>query len=270
MYLPHAMTLTSALTIAGSDPSGGAGIQADLKTFHQHGLYGTSALTLVTVQNTQCVSRVMTLAPELVVEQIRAIVSDIPPGAAKTGALGSAPMVRAVAKELAKTDFPLVVDPVMLSKHGDRLIDDEAVDALVGELFPRAAIITPNAHEATVLSGRLVDSLEHAEDAARRIGRRGLKAVLIKGARFGGDGATDILWHDGKLSRISSPYVDTLHTHGTGCTLSAAITAWLARGVPLVESVERAKRWLSEALQHSPGVGGGIGPVNHLVPVVQD
>lgn len=261
------MALTSVLTIAGSDPSGGAGVQADLKTFHQHGLYGTSAITLITVQNTKCVSRVTTLAPELVSEQIDAILTDIPPAAAKTGALASASMVKAVAKALEGTTFPLVVDPVMLSKHGDRLIDDDAVDALVTELFPKATLITPNTHEATVLSGRLVDSLDDAEDAARRIGRRGFRAVLIKGARFGGEGATDVLWHEGKVRRITAPYVDTLHTHGTGCTLSAAITAWLAQGVSLVESVERAKTWLSSALARPPGVGEGIGPVNHLVRV---
>lgn len=259
--------MKTALTIAGSDPSGGAGIQADLKTFHAHGLFGTSVVTLVTAQNTRSVSRVSLLSPDLVIEQLRAVLDDVPPAAAKTGALGNVALVEAVAGQLEGVSFPLVVDPVMISKHGDRLIDDAAQTALVKRLIPMAALVTPNAHEASVLADMPVENLEQAEEAARRIGRLGPGAVLVKGARFGGGEATDILWHAGTILRISSPFIDTPHTHGTGCTLSAAITAWLAQGAPLVDAVQRAKNWLSEALRTAPRMGSGIGPVNHLAPV---
>lgn len=255
-----------ALTIAGSDPSGGAGIQADLKTFHAHGLFGTSVVTLVTAQNTRSVSFVSALSPELVERQLRAVLEDVPPAAAKTGALGDVAIVEAVARALEGTRFPLVVDPVMISKHGDRLIDDAAQMALVKKLIPMAALVTPNTHEAEVLAGIPVRSFAQAEEAARRIGLLGPKAVLVKAARFGGAEATDVLWLDGEVQRMSSPFIDTPHTHGTGCTLSAAITAWLARGTPLVESVQQAKSWLSEALRTAPRIGGGIGPVNHFAP----
>lgn len=257
-----------ALTIAGSDPSGGAGIQADLKTFHAHGVYGTSVVTLLTAQNTRNVSRVHALPADLVAEQLQAVLEDVPPSAAKTGALGNVVLVEAVARRVKGASFPLVVDPVMISKHGHRLIDDAAQTALVNRLIPQAALVTPNAHEAGVLAGMSVDSLEQAEVAAQRIALLGPKAVLVKGARLGGSDATDVLWHDGKTRRISAPFIDTPHTHGTGCTLSAAITAWLAQGVSLVESVQRAKTWLSEALRTAPRIGTGIGPVGHLTPVV--
>lgn len=259
--------MKTALTIAGSDPSGGAGIQADLKTFHAHRVYGTSVVTLVTAQNTRGVSRVNVLSEDLVVEQLRAVLLDVPPAAVKTGALGNVVIVEAVARHLEGASFPLVVDPVMISKHGDRLIDDAAQTALVKRLIPMATLVTPNAHEASVLAGMLVENLDQAEEAVCRIARLGPKAVLVKGARFGGVEATDVLWLDGKVQRMSSPFVDTPHTHGTGCTLSAAITAWLAQGVPLVESVQRAKDWLSEALLTAPSIGSGIGPVNHFAPV---
>lgn len=259
--------MNTALTIAGSDPSGGAGIQADLKTFHQHGAYGMAVLTLLTAQNTRGVSRVNVLSPDLVLEQLDAVLDDVPPAAAKTGALGSASVVTAVAKRLTGASFPLVVDPVMISKHGDALIDDAARTALIEQLVPIAFLVTPNAHEASALAGIPVASLDDAEEAARRIGALGPKSVLVKGARFAGAQATDILWHEGRLERISSPLIDTPHTHGTGCTLSAAITALLAKGTPLVESVQHAKRWLSEALRTAPRLGGGIGPVNHFAEV---
>src|SRR5690606_3000952 len=173
-----------ALTIAGSDPSGGAGIQADLKTFHQHGVYGTAVITLLTVQNTRGVTAVETMRPELVRDQVRAVIDDVPPVAAKTGALGSAGVVRAAAELAAGFSFPLVVDPVMISKHGAPLLDDEAAEALTRELLPRAFLVTPNAPEAEVLSGIHVHDRESAADAARAIAERGPRAVLVKGGHL--------------------------------------------------------------------------------------
>lgn len=255
-----------ALTIAGSDPSGGAGVQADLKTFHQFGVYGEAAITLVTVQNTQRVARVVCLEPDLVAEQIRAVLEDIPPAAAKTGALGNAAVVRAVAQALRGTAFPLVVDPVMISKHGSRLISDDAEDALERELFPLAALITPNLPEAEVLAGLRIDSPAAMREAARSIAGYGGRAVLVKGGHAPGD-ATDVLYWRGDFYDYPGERIDTPHTHGTGCTYSAAITASLAAGLSIPEAVARAKRFISRAIATNPGLGRGAGPVNHHAPV---
>lgn len=249
-----------ALTIAGSDPGGGAGIQADLKTFHQLGVYGTSAITLVTVQNTVRVSRVETLDPALVVEQIRAVLEDLPPQAAKTGALGGAEIIEAV----ASIDFgcPLVVDPVMISKHGAPLIAAEARTVLRRLLVPRASLLTPNAEEAADLAGIEVRDIETMREAARRIVGLGAHAVLVKGGHISGD-ATDVLFDGSDFLELRAPRVETRHTHGTGCSCSAAITAWLARGCSLADSVRGAKSWISEAIRTNPGLGAGYGPLNH-------
>ncbi|HJK92712.1 MAG TPA: bifunctional hydroxymethylpyrimidine kinase/phosphomethylpyrimidine kinase [Polyangiaceae bacterium LLY-WYZ-15_(1-7)] len=257
-----------ALTIAGSDPSGGAGIQADLKTFHQHRVYGTSVLTLLTVQNTQRVSAVEVMAPELVRAQLEAVLEDVPPAAAKTGALGSAAVVEAVAEMAAGFAFPLVVDPVMISKHGAPLMD-EAARAAFPKLLARAALVTPNAHEAAALVGRPVETLAQAEDAAKALLDRGAKAALVKGGHVGEGGAeaVDVLATGAGVERFRAPRVDTKHTHGTGCTSSSAITARLARGEALEEAIRGAKAWLTEALRRAPGVGKGIGPVDHFAPV---
>ncbi len=256
-----------ALTIAGSDPSGGAGLQADLKTFHQHRVYGTSVLTLVTVQNTRGVERVEVLDPQLVVQQLAAVVQDIPPGAAKTGALGSAEVVEAIAASAAELDCPLVVDPVMISKHGAPLLDEPAREALRRALLPRATLVTPNADEAAWLSGRDVTSRRGVLDAAKAIADLGAWAVLIKGGHVPGPEAVDLLYANGHVHELSAPRIDTPHTHGTGCTYSAAITARLALGEPLMAAVSEAKGWLTEALLSPPQVGRGIGPVNHLTRV---
>ncbi len=254
--------LPIALTIAGSDPSGGAGIQADLKTFHRFGVYGEAVVTLVTVQNTVRVSRVEVLAPELVVEQIQAVLEDIPPHAAKTGALGSAAMVRAVALAAADFRFPLVVDPVMVSKHGRPLLPEDAVRTVRDELIPRAALVTPNLPEAEALTGIAIRGLEEMRRAAERILGMGPRAVLIKGGHLDGD-AVDGLW-DGRCWReFPAPRVDTPHTHGTGCTYSAAIAAMQARGCEMAAAVEAAKRFVQEAIRTNPGLGRGSGPVNH-------
>ncbi len=255
-----------ALTIAGSDPSGGAGIQADLKTFHQFGVYGEAVITLITVQNTARVSRVHVLQPELVREQIAAVLEDVPPAAAKTGALGSAAVVRAVAGAAADFDCPLVVDPVMISKHGQPLLPDDAVAVLRAELLPRAALLTPNVPEAEALTGLAIRSLDDARRAACRILQMGPRAVLIKGGHMEGD-ATDILWDGHTWREFPGERIATRHTHGTGCTYSAAITAGLARAVALADAVSRAKRFVHEAIRTAPGLGSGCGPVNHFSEV---
>jgi hydroxymethylpyrimidine/phosphomethylpyrimidine kinase len=255
-----------ALTIAGSDPSGGAGIQADLKTFHQFGAYGEAVITLITVQNSVRVSRVEVLPPWLVLEQIAAAIEDIPPAAAKTGALGSVEMVEAVAGAAAEFAFPLVVDPVMVSKHGLPLLPEAAVRAVREQLLPRAALVTPNVPEASALTGMAIRSLEDARRAASLIHGMGARAVLIKGGHMAGD-ATDLLFDGAEYREFPAPRIATRHTHGTGCTYSAAITAGLAGGAPLGEAVACAKRFIHEAIRGNPGLGRGCGPVNHHAEV---
>jgi hydroxymethylpyrimidine/phosphomethylpyrimidine kinase len=251
-----------ALTIAGSDPSGGAGLQADLKTFHQFGVYGEAVVTLITVQNTVRVSRVVVLPPALILEQIAAVLEDIPPAAAKTGALGSAEVVEAVARAAAAFRFPLVVDPVMVSKHGLPLLPEAAAHAVRQHLLPRAALVTPNLPEAEALTGIAIHGIEEMRAAAARIHEMGARAVLIKGGHLETD-ATDLLFDGANWREFPAPRIATRHTHGTGCTYSAAITAGLASGLPLGEAVARAKLFIQRAIQTNPGLGQGCGPVNH-------
>jgi len=251
-----------ALSIAGSDPSGGAGIQADLKTFHQFGVYGEAVIALLTVQNTCRVSRVEILDPCLVEEQLRAVLEDIPPDAVKTGALGNAAVVRRVAQLAPLFRCPLVVDPVMISKHGAPLIAEEARAALWTDLLPKAMLITPNLHEAAALAGLRVESLTEMREAARRLRDATGAAILVKGGHLEGD-AVDLLWDGESFREFRAERIDTPHTHGTGCTYSAAITALLALGAPLPEAVSRAKAYISEAIRTNPGLGSGCGPVNH-------
>ena len=256
-----------ALSIAGSDPSGGAGIQADLKTFHQFGIYGEAAITLITVQNSTRVSRIEVMPPDLVAQQIEAVLEDIPPAAAKTGALGSAAIVSAVAALAARFDFPLVVDPVMISKHGHALLAPDAVRVLRNELLPRATLLTPNIPEAEVLTGTSIQTLGDAREAAEAILRMGPRAVLIKGGHLEGD-SVDLLWDGKRMLSFRGDRIDTRHTHGTGCTYSAAITAGLAQGLELGDAVSRAKRFIHEAIRTNPGLGHGCGPVNHHAEVL--
>lgn len=250
-----------ALTIAGSDPSGGAGLQADLKTFHQFGVYGQAVPALLTVQNSLRVSRVEVLPVELVREQIEAVLEDVPPDAAKTGALGSAEMVRMVARMAAEWKFPLVVDPVMLSKHGQPLLAADAVRALCEELLPRAFLVTPNLPEAAALTGQPVGTLQEMRRAACALRAMGPSAVLIKGGHLEGD-AIDLLFDGAEWREFPAPRVASPHTHGTGCAYSAAITAGLARGEALADAVGRAKLWIHEAIRTAPGLGRGAGPLN--------
>ena len=252
-----------ALTIAGSDPSGGAGIQADLKTFHQHGVYGTSAVTLLTAQNTRTVSAVEFMAPAFVADQIDAVVSDIGPHAAKTGALGRSDIIEAVAARAAGFRFPLVVDPVMISKHGLPLLADDAVETLVRRLLPHAALVTPNLAEASRIAGFPVDSREAMARAARVIAELGPQAVLVKGGHLEHD-AMDLFWCRGEVRLLEGARIESRHTHGTGCTLSAAITARLARGETMPDAVVGAREYIRAAIATAPGLGAGIGPVNHF------
>ncbi len=248
-----------ALTIAGSDPGGGAGVQADLKTLHQFGVYGTSVITLVTVQNTVRSSRVAILDPDLIGEQFDALLEDLPPDAIKTGALGNSAIIEAVAAR--KFTAPLVIDPVMLGKHGSRLMDPDAHSALRRLLLPRSTLVTPNLDEASELAGIPVRDVDGMREAARRIADLGAKSVLVKGGHLEGD-ALDILWHGGIFSEYKSARVDTRHTHGTGCVYSAAITACLASGSPVDDAVRKAKAFINAAISTAPGLGAGSGPLN--------
>jgi len=252
-----------ALTIAGSDPSGGAGLQADLKTFYRFGVYGEAVVTLITVQNTRGLTRVYTLDPELVMAQLQAVLDDIPPQAAKIGALGSREIVEAVAREAERFTFPLVVDPVMISKHGARLIDDDATRALIERLIPYTFLLTPNLDEAAVLAGFPVNNRDAMARAAEKLASFGAANVLVKGGHLPGD-ALDLLYlSGGEIREFTAPRIETRHTHGSGCTYSAAITAELAKGAPLADAVALAKAFISEAIRTAPQLGGGHGPLNH-------
>ena len=256
--------MRAALTIAGSDPSGGAGLQADLKTFQAFGVYGTSVVTVVTVQNTVRSSRVDTLDPALVGEQLDAVLEDIPPHAAKTGALGTAAIVEAVAAR--KFDCPLVIDPVMVGKHGGLLMDRDARSALVQLLFPKAGLVMPNLDEVRELTGMEVCRIDQMQEAAKRVADLGPASVLVKGGHLEGPEAVDLLWHGGEFLELRTPRIESQHTHGTGCVYSAAIAAGLALGHPLPEAARRAKAFVQNAIRKAPGLGAGHGPLG-IVPL---
>jgi hydroxymethylpyrimidine/phosphomethylpyrimidine kinase len=260
-----------ALTIAGSDSGGGAGIQADLRTFAFHAVHGMSAITCVTAQNTLGVQRVDALPPEAVIAQITSVVSDIGVDAVKTGMLLNQPLIKAVAAYLAELEPPnLVVDPVMVSRTGAPLIDDDAIACLRSELIPQALIVTPNRYEAQILAGFEITNLAQMQAAAQAIHRLGCEAVLVKGGSISGDGRGVDVWFDGgTLEIIQTEWVPTPHTHGTGCTLSAAIAANMARGKPLLTAVKAAKHYVTRALQYSLDIGKGQGPVGHFYPFME-
>lgn len=260
----------TALTIAGSDSGGGAGIQADLRTFSFHRVHGTSALTCVTAQNTQGVTRVDVLPPVAVAAQVEAVVRDMAPAATKTGMLVNRDIILQVAALVRELRLsPLVVDPVMISRAGSKLLDDAAMGALREALLPLATLATPNRHEAQALAGMPVDTLEHMQEAARRIHRLGARAVLVKGGAMPGAlRGTDVLFDGEHMEVLAGPAVDTPNTHGTGCTLSAAVAARLTLGEPLPEAVRRAKAYVTEALRHPLAVGQGNGPIGHFFPLL--
>jgi hydroxymethylpyrimidine/phosphomethylpyrimidine kinase len=254
-----------ALTIAGSDSGGGAGIQADLKTFAALGVYGASAITAITAQNTVGVSAIHEVPVDVVAAQVDAVLEDIGADAAKTGMLSSASIIEAVADRLRFHGVGrLVVDPVMVAKSGDRLLREDAVTALRQVLLPMALIVTPNAPEASVLSGIEVVDLDSAREAARRIGDLGPGLVVVKGGHLEGERSDDLVWDGSRFDLLSGRRIATRHTHGTGCTFSAAIAAYLARGLAPLEATREARAYLQGAIEHSEPLGSGHGPVNHL------
>ncbi len=253
-----------ALTIAGSDSGGGAGVQADLKTFAAHGVYGASVITAVTAQNTQAVTAVHEIPPEIVAAQIDAVLTDIGADAVKTGMLSSSPVIKAVAEGLGRHGAArLVVDPVMVAKSGDRLLREDAVGSLRNLLLPLASVVTPNAPEAEALAEMTIETAEDARAAARRIREQGAAAVVVKGGHLPG-AAVDWLYDGVSFRRFEAERVDTGNTHGTGCTFASAIAANLAKGLELAAAVERAKEFVTQALRHSYPVGRGHGPLNHF------
>jgi hydroxymethylpyrimidine/phosphomethylpyrimidine kinase len=254
--------LPVALTIAGSDSGGGAGIQADLKVFFALGCHGTSAITALTAQNTVAVTGIQEVPPSFVVEQIDAVADDIGVDAAKTGMLASAPIVEAVAEAARRHALKLVVDPVFVSKHRDRLLAEAAVDALKRELFPLAEVITPNLFETSALLGREVTTLTEMQDAAVSLQALGPSAVLVKGGHLDADEAVDVLFDGSEIHLLGGPRFDTEDTHGTGCALSAAITARLAHGDGLLGAARFGKDFISGAIRRSIRIGRGYGPVN--------
>ena len=252
-----------AMTIAGSDSGGGAGIQADLKTFLALGVYGTSAITAITAQNTLGVRSVHEIPTSIIADQIDAVLEDIGVDAAKTGMLSSAEIITTVAERIRRWQIErLVVDPVMVAKAGARLLRADAVQALVSELLPLALVLTPNLPEAEVLVGRSLTTEAEIRQAARDIVGMGARSVLMKGGHREGD-AIDVLFDGHDFHTFASERFDTPNTHGTGCTFSAAIAAGLASGMDLVEAVGLAKRYVTEAIRHARPLGGGHGPVAH-------
>jgi hydroxymethylpyrimidine/phosphomethylpyrimidine kinase len=257
------MSLPIALTIAGSDPCGGAGIQADLKTFEALDVYGTSVITAVTAQNTVATMTIHELPSALVREQLRAVLADLPPRAVKIGMLASVPVIRAVAAELAMVKAPVVLDPVMLTKSGARLLRATGLEALVHALFPLTAVVTPNLPEASVLAGFPIRDEADAKLAARRIQAMGPRAVLITGGHAEGPLEVDGLLDGRTWIRFTGERIESTSTHGTGCTLTSAIAAHLARGSDLPEAVAHAIAFVRRAIALAPGLGAGAGPLGH-------
>jgi hydroxymethylpyrimidine/phosphomethylpyrimidine kinase len=258
--------MRTALTIAGSDSGGGAGIQADLKTFAAHGVYGTSAITAVTAQNTRGVTAWEAVSTELVIAQIEAVGADLPPDAVKTGMLATAAIVEAVSATIAELDLPnLVVDPVMIAKGGDRLLREDAIATIRTELLKRAEVVTPNVPEAELLADVRIGTIADMHDAARRIRQLGARVVVVKGGHLdSGADVIDVVCTPHGNFEMRGPRIDTPHTHGTGCTFAAALTARLARGDALEEAIRGAREYLEGAIRHAPGLGGGHGPLGHF------
>jgi hydroxymethylpyrimidine/phosphomethylpyrimidine kinase len=254
-----------ALTIAGSDSGGGAGIQADLKTFARFGVFGTSAITAVTAQNTLGVRAWESVSPALVRAQIDAVAEDLRPAAIKSGMLGDADVVRAVAERIAAHRLtPYVLDPVMVATSGDPLLAPDAVASIVERLFPLATLVTPNLDEASLLVGERVTDVDGMERAARALVERlGARAALVKGGHLAGAELVDVLYDGSRLQRLTHQRITTTSTHGTGCTLSAAIAARLALGDSLDGAVEASLEYVARAIATAPGLGGGHGPLNH-------
>jgi hydroxymethylpyrimidine/phosphomethylpyrimidine kinase len=260
------MLIPKALTIAGSDSGGGAGIQADLKTFSAFRVFGMSVITAVTAQNSLGVQGVENLPPAFVALQLRSVLEDFGADAAKCGMLSTAPIIEAVAAELTERRIEkLVVDPVMVAKSGDRLLQPDAGAALADRILPLALVVTPNLPEAEVLAGMRVAEPEDMEEAARRIHLMGPRYVLVKGGHLKGD-ATDLLWNGREFTRFTGPRLDSPNTHGTGCTFSAAIAAGLARGQALGDAIRSAKAYVTRAIREGFQAGRGVGHLRHFIP----
>jgi hydroxymethylpyrimidine/phosphomethylpyrimidine kinase len=254
-----------ALTIAGSDSGGGAGIQADLKTFAAHGVYGVSVITAITAQNTVGISAISPLEADLVTAQMEAVVSDFGVHAAKTGMLPNAAIVEAVAAAVADLEIPyLVVDPVICASSGDRLMNEEALAAMKAELLPRTFLVTPNILEAEVLSGIGIRTEDDRHEAARRIAALGPTAVVVTGGHFPSADIVDLLYDGDRFTEVTTARVAGDSTHGTGCTFAAAITAHLALGRSVPEAIPLAQEYVAGAIRHAPGIGRGRGPMQHF------
>jgi hydroxymethylpyrimidine/phosphomethylpyrimidine kinase len=262
---PDSTGTARALTIAGSDSGGGAGIQADLKTFAAFGVYGLSAVTALTAQNTQGVNALHVVPAEFVTAQIEAVADDIGCDAVKTGMLATSAIVEAVVAAVEALDLPdLVVDPVMVSKSGARLLDDDAVHAVRRSLVPMARVVTPNVPEAEVLTGMTIRTRDDMSEAARRLAAMGPAAVLLKGGHLDDPEMVDILFEGGTVHVFTGPRIAGPYTHGTGCTLAAAVAAGLARGIDLVSAVETARDYVAGAMRHGIDVGRGHRPLGHF------
>jgi len=259
-----------AITIAGSDSGGGAGIQADLKTFAALGVHGTTSVTAITAQNTYAVVSVEDLKPEIVRQQIRAVAEDIGIDAGKTGMLHTENIIKVVSAEVSKHKFPLVVDPVMVAKSGSLLLRPEAVVALKNYLLPKATVITPNRFEAEKLANMQIKNLKEAKIAARKISEMGPKAIVIKGGHLEEKDAVDILYYEGKFKVFRSPRLNVKTTHGTGCSFSAAVAAGLAKKMPIPQAVEKAKEIVTLAIKFGLKVGRGYGPVNPMAHLYRE
>ncbi len=259
------MLIPKALTIAGSDSGGGAGIQADLKTFSAFRVFGMSVITAVTAQNSLGVQGVESLPPAFVAQQLRSVLSDFGADAAKCGMLATAPIIEAVAAALAEHPIEkLVVDPVMVAKSGDALLRPDAVRSLIERILPLALVVTPNLPEAEALAGIPVSDRKEMEEAARRIHALGSRYVLVKGGHLKGD-AVDVLWNGRELRAFSAPRVDSPNTHGTGCTFSAAIAAGLARGQAIPDAIREAKAYVTKAIAEGFQGGRGVGQLRHFL-----
>jgi hydroxymethylpyrimidine/phosphomethylpyrimidine kinase len=261
--------MRKALTIAGSDSGGGAGMQADLKTFAALGVYGMSALTAITAQNTVGVQGVHELPAEFVGLQIDSVVSDIGVDAVKTGMLANAEIIAVVAAKVKEHNLPnFVVDPVMVAKSGDPLLREDARDALIGLLLPLAVVVTPNLHEARVLTGLTIENTDDMKKAATAIHELGARHVVVKGGHLPGE-SIDVLFDGQEFTLFRSPRIETKNTHGTGCTFASAIAAGLARGQRVVQAVAEAKEFITVALRHSLDIGHGHGPTHHFAALYE-
>ena len=257
-----------ALTIAGSDSGGGSGIQADLKTFQAFGVFGCSAITAITAQNTLGVRAIQRIDAARVADQIHAVAEDLRPAAAKSGMLADAEIIRVVTTAIQEARLEhYILDPVIVAKSGDQLLEADAVGTLAESLLPLAEVVTPNMPEAALLAERPVHTVEHMMEAAEALVQRGARAALVKGGHLEGDTVVDVYYDGQRHQSWESARIETRHTHGTGCTLSAAICAGLARGWPRLTAVERAREFTRRAIETAPGIGAGHGPLNHWASV---